>query len=67
VRQARENRLVYVILAEDRLVLPEGRIHLADTVQMKLDKLDALLVGSASCTFDPLRDVPTRSSPDGSN
>ena len=25
VRQARENRLVYVILAEDRLVLPEAQ------------------------------------------
>jgi hypothetical protein len=25
VRQARENRLVYVILAEDRLVLPEAK------------------------------------------
>jgi hypothetical protein len=25
VRQARENRLVYVILAEDRLILPEAQ------------------------------------------
>jgi len=25
VRQARENRLVYIILAEDRLILPEAK------------------------------------------
>src|SRR6202035_2769917 len=30
VRQARENRLVYVILAEDRLVLPEAQAPQAD-------------------------------------
>ena len=34
VRQARENRLVYVILAEDRLVLAEARLRSQTTTSM---------------------------------
>src|SRR5262249_16212838 len=30
VRQARENRLVYVVLAEDRLILPEAKVPQPD-------------------------------------
>ena len=30
MRQARENRLVYVILAEDRLILPEAKASQPD-------------------------------------